>query len=100
MLNQDPKLAPGEAGQRVEAAMDRLAELVTQHGPQPLVRGMPSYLAHEAIVACVEHLIQVLSVSTVSPDDFRHLITEYLPATPSYDLAEAITALLNERLKL
>lgn len=43
--------------ERVEAAMDRLCQLVTEHGPTHLVRGMPSYLAHEAMLACIEHLI-------------------------------------------
>lgn len=45
---------------RTDEAMDRLAELVTKHGPKFLVRGMPAYQAHEAMVACIEHLVASL----------------------------------------
>ena len=32
----------------------------------------------------------------IVPDDIRHLITEYLPATPSYELAREIAWAVNE----
>lgn len=44
------------AEERCEVAMNSLAELVTTYGPIPLLRGMPSYQAYEAMVACIERL--------------------------------------------
>jgi hypothetical protein len=48
-------LTPSE---RAERAMDHLCELVCEHGPTHLVRGMPSYQAHEAMLRCIQTLIR------------------------------------------
>jgi hypothetical protein len=48
-------LTPAE---RVERAMDRLCELVCENGPTHLLRGMPSYHAHEAMVRCIERIVR------------------------------------------
>lgn len=52
-----PKPTAEEKVIRTDNAMDRLAELVTAYGPKFLVRGMPAYQAHEAMVACLEKLV-------------------------------------------
>lgn len=44
--------------EKVERAMDRLCELVCTYGPTHLVRGMPSWQAHEAMVRCIERLVR------------------------------------------
>lgn len=44
--------------ERVERAMDRLCELVCENGATHLLRGMPSYQAHEAIVRCIERVMR------------------------------------------
>lgn len=61
---------------KLEAALDKLCALVTKYGPEPIVRGMPSYLVHERIVACIENLanyaqklLEVCERNARSPED-------------------------------
>lgn len=57
----ESRFVPDESktpAERDRAAMDQLSFLVTRFGPTPLLPGMMSYKAHEAIVACIEGLLE------------------------------------------
>lgn len=61
------------SAERVERAMNRLAELVCENGPTHLVRGMPSYQAHEAMVRCIERIVRQRNDLEVALEDLIEL---------------------------
>lgn len=94
ILNQmgapDTITPPSEATIRVELAMNNICELVTHHGPKHLVRGMPSYLAHEAMYECMKHLEGAFFA-------YRDLTLALLPNVDYEKLSPQTLKLIQER---
>lgn len=47
-----------ERAARLEALFDKMSAFVCEHGPMLLTRGMPALEANEAIMACLEKLLE------------------------------------------
>lgn len=77
-LKAAEKLIADKSAARLEYIMNRLSEVVTTYGPQPLSRGMSNVEAHEAILACVEDLALKLKVHDVRKADLAALMAEKL----------------------